>query len=65
MTAAEDRAAYAKAMIAGRNDECYRIECEHGLDGYPPEIVSIGLKAASEGRDAHEAIEAYFDGCQE
>ncbi len=65
MTAAEDRAAYAKAMIAGRNDECYRIECRYQLDGYPPELVSIGLNAAAEGGDAHEAIEAYFDGCPE
>ena len=55
--------AYAAAMIAGRDKECYRIECEHGLDGYPPEIVSIGLNAAAEGGDALNAVEAYLDGC--
>ena len=64
MTAAEDRAAYAKAMIAGRDDECYRIECRYQLDGYPPELVSIGLNAAAEGGDALDAVEAYLDGCE-
>ncbi len=64
MTAAEDRAAYAKAMIAGRDDECYRIECRYRLDGYPPELVSIGLNAAAEGGDALGAVEAYLDGCE-
>lgn len=63
MTAAEDRAAYAKAMIAGLDDECYRIECRYQLDGYPPELVSIGLNAAAEGGDALGAVEAHLDGC--
>jgi hypothetical protein len=63
MTAAQDRADYARHMIAGRDDLCLQIEQRYGLDGYPPEIVSVGLNAAAEGRDPHEAIEAYFDGC--
>lgn len=63
MTAAEDRAAYAKAMIAGRNDECIAIEKRHDLFGYPPELVSIGLNAAAEGGDALGAVEAHLDGC--
>ena len=54
--------AYIKAMIAGRDIECGRIEQEHGLYGYPPEIVSIGLNAVDEGRDPHAAIDAYVSG---
>jgi hypothetical protein len=55
-------AAYIKAMIAGRDGECGRIEQAHGLYGYPPEIVSVGLAAVDEGRDASQAIDDYING---
>jgi hypothetical protein len=42
-------------------DECLRIEQDYSLLGYPPEIVSVGLKAIDEGRDAHDAIDAYLE----
>lgn len=52
---------YTEAMMRGDNDAAYRIECIHGLDGYPPEIVSIGLKAYDEGRSPDEAVYAYLN----
>lgn len=62
-TATHDLAAYGRAMARfdGHSD-CYRIEQKYGLDGYPPELVCVGLRAAAEGRDAHEAVEAYIAG---
>jgi len=56
--------AYAAAMIAGRDAECIAIEKRYDLFGYPPDLVSIGLNAVTEGRDALEAVEAYLDGCE-
>jgi hypothetical protein len=52
---------YSKAMrsIDGAS-LCYRIEQEYGLDGYPPELVSVGLRAIDDGCDPHEAIQAYI-----
>ena len=47
-------------MIDGRIDICARIEQRHDLYGYPPELVTVGLKAVAEGKDAHEAIDAYM-----
>ena len=41
-------------------DRCIRIEQDAGLYGYPPEIVSVGLAAIDEGKDAHEAIANYI-----
>lgn len=57
-----DAAAYMKAMIAGQVDACIRIEQRHGLFGYPPEIVSVGLAAADKGEDVHAAVDAYLAG---
>lgn len=65
MTAAQDRDAYAKAMAEGLHDVCMAIEKRYDLFGYPPYLVSIGLAAACEGRDALNAVEAHLDGCQE
>lgn len=42
-------------------DECMRIEQDAGLFGYPPELVSVGLKAIDDGRDPDEAIAAYME----
>lgn len=53
---------YHDAMIAGNTNACIRIEQEFGLFGYPPEMVSVGLKAADEGQCVDAAIEAYIAG---
>ena len=57
-------ATYVRAMIDGNHDMLMRIEQKHDLFGYPPEIVSIGLRAIDEGKDAHEAIALYIAGEQ-
>lgn len=51
---------YLNALRAGHACTCIAIEQEHDLFGYPPEIVSVGLKAVDEGLDPHEAIAAYI-----
>jgi hypothetical protein len=63
MTAAHETesAKYARAMIAGADKTCAAIERVHGLYGYPPELVSVGLKAFDEGRDAEQAVEDYIN----
>lgn len=53
-------ASYMNALIAGQTVRCCNIEQKYGLFGYPPEIVSVGLKAVDEGLDPHEAIAAYM-----
>jgi len=55
-----DAEVYFKAMLTGSHETCARIEQKHDLYGYPPELVSVGLNAAAEGKDAHEAIDAYM-----
>lgn len=62
MSAADDKSAYFKAMIAGNCDACLRIERKYGLEGYSPEVVSVGLDAAVRGKDPEEAIDAYLAG---
>jgi len=54
------RAQYFKAMLHGNNDRAYAIEIENGLDGYPPEIVSVGLEAIDFGRDPTAEIDKYI-----
>ena len=56
-----DREAYVKAMISGMPGVCYQIEQKYALDGYPPELVCIGLSAASEGKDPEQAVADYID----
>lgn len=53
---------YVKALVAGNTNVCIDIEQKHGLYGYPPEIVSVGLKAVDAGNDPEEAVEAYMAG---
>lgn len=48
---------YHQAMRRGDINACIRIEKQHDLHGYPPELVSIGLAAFDEGRDPHDAID--------
>lgn len=56
---------YTEAMIAGQHVRCAHIEQCHDMYGYPPEIVSIGLAAIDDGKDGHEAIDAYINGEQQ
>lgn len=58
--AASDKDAYVKAMISGDTDTCIAIEKKHGLFGYSPEHVCIGLTAADYGKNAEEAVEDYL-----
>lgn len=60
--AREDAAAYAKALIANRTAQAIAIEQKYDVFGYPPQIVSIALQAASEGRDHLAAIDEYLEG---
>ena len=53
---------YMKAMIAGQDWVCSRMEQDHDLYGYPPEIVSVGLKAFDEGRNVQDAVAEYLNG---
>ena len=48
---------YAAAMRLGNHELCFAIERRHALDGYPPELVSIGLLALEAGQDPYAAIE--------
>ena len=59
--AVADVATYHRALLAGADGACLRIEEKYGLFGYPPEIVSVGLKAAAEGMDVDEAVADYLE----
>ncbi|WP_372382165.1 hypothetical protein ACCQ12_15425 [Xanthomonas sp. NCPPB 1068] len=52
---------YTKAMISGDIDACMRIEQLHDLHGYPPEMVTVGLRAADNGEDPVIAVETYIE----
>lgn len=56
-----DLAEYSKAMRDGNCEKCLRIEAYHNLEGYTPELVSVGLRALGEGKDAHLAIAEYMN----
>lgn len=58
------RARYVKAMAAGMDHTCAAIEKEHGLYGYPPETVCVGLVAIDEGRDPQAEIEQFIADAQ-
>ena len=55
---------YCNAMRYGSPDTCIHIEQKTGLFGYPPELVTLGLAAIRDGKDPHEAIDAYVEGEQ-
>jgi len=59
--AVADREAYSKAMIRNDLNTCVAIEQRYGLYGYPPELVSVGLNAACEGKDPERAVADYID----
>lgn len=56
---------YAAAMRAGNHGVCYSIERRQGLDGWPPELVSVGLLALERGEDPYRAIAERFDAAVE
>lgn len=60
-TATKDLSDYGRAMVAGNYLLCEVIEKRHGLHGYPPQLVGIGLEAAAAGRDAISAVEAFIN----
>lgn len=51
---------YAAAMVAGHSGVCFEIERKQGLDGFPPELVSVGLQALEAGQDPYKAIEKHM-----
>lgn len=57
----EQSAKYFRAMVAGQDWICARIEQDHDLYGYPPEIVSVGLKAFDEGKCVQDAVAEYLN----
>jgi hypothetical protein len=59
MTTASER--YLKAMRNGDIDTCIAIEQVHDLFGYPPELVSVGLKAIESDFHPHIAIAEYVE----
>lgn len=56
---------YAAAMRAGNHDVAFAIERRQGLDGWPPELVSVGLLALERGEDPYRAIAEGFDAAVE
>lgn len=60
--AISDRAAYANAMRRDDLNACVSIEKRWGLFGYDPQTVSVGLAAASAGRDVDIAVAAHLHG---
>lgn len=65
MTTKTDTDLYTAAMISGHADTCIAIEKRNGLYGHPPQLVSIGLRAIEEGRDPHEAIDAFIEDAED
>ena len=52
---------YVKAMVDGNDAVMFALETKHGLFGYPPELVSVGLAAVDRGEDPNTAVEAYLE----
>ena len=50
---------YFQYIMTGNDEAAYRMECLYGLDGYPPEIVSLALNAMDKGEDVDAAIDRY------
>lgn len=60
--AIHDRTAYAQAMRRNDLHACIAIEKRYDLFGWSPEVVSIGLTAAAEGKDVNAEVEAFLHG---
>lgn len=56
---------YAEAMMANHLATLVAIEQEHGLYGYPPEVVSVGLAAFDRGEDVGRAVDRYLGADEE
>lgn len=57
-----DRDDYYLAMVRDSWQTAVEIEQKYGLYGYAPELVSVGLNAAVEGKDPEKVIETYIVG---
>jgi hypothetical protein len=57
LDAQEDLEEYWAAMKIGDIPAALEIERRYGLDGYPPSIVTVGMKALAEGRNMGKAID--------
>lgn len=51
---------YIDALRINDLDTLCAIELEHGLYGYPPEVVGVGLAAVDRGGDAQAAVDEYI-----
>lgn len=60
--ARRDRDDYFLAILNGNDDKCSMIEHKYELHGYPPEVVTVGLNAASKGEDVMLAVIKYVYG---
>jgi hypothetical protein len=54
---------YFQYMITGNTDAAYHMERQYGLDGYPPEMVSVIFNAMDKGENTDDAIERYTTEC--
>lgn len=61
MQARADFHNYGRYLATNNLHGCVSIERRHGMFGYPPELVSVGLSALAEGRDADEAIHEHLE----
>lgn len=52
-----DLVAYHRCLITNRTAQALAIERRYGLEGLPPQLVSIGLEAVSNGLCPWDAIE--------
>lgn len=51
---------YFRAMQRNDLTTLVSIEQQHGLYGYPPNVVSVGLLAFDNGEDVGKAVDAYL-----
>jgi hypothetical protein len=58
LEAQEDLEDYLKALTENNIDEALYIERKYGLDGYPPNIVTVGLSAKANGKNMYKALDA-------
>ncbi len=57
MSAKADLKMYFEGMERNDVDLCLSIERRHGLDGYPPNIVTFALQAIVDGKNMYKAID--------
>jgi hypothetical protein len=57
LEAQEDLEDYCKALSENDIHECLYIERKYGLDGYPPNIVTVGLSAKANGKNMYKALD--------